>query len=349
MTPANSELRQFLDGVLTQVKNISTPTDMSDVLDVLETERVKREFEFDTSPYWIWFGISAVLTTVFGFFLFGTPAIREPVYIAIGIALLIITCTPLFLVGRGNSLIKDISNRLTRIDRNFDNNLRWPEFDSDAKYSEHYKMFDDCRGRGDESQYISELTTGVAERNGRELEYELYTFHYVEVYYVPVTRTVGKTTTVTMERRTRTCYRHGFTIDLNGLVKDLAIMNSGGSSRLSTSWEPTDETFVDCFNTYCNRQQDASSFLEPAMVLEILKLHRGFSGTNIEFSSDGVMNISFNDDNVISIGRSNSIKEPALLRQELADHARLAKLERLLDFVEVVIKYNDDNFKGSGA
>src|SRR3989344_954553 len=62
--------------------------------------------------------------------------------------------------------------------------------------------------RGDEDQVIRTRIWGCSDTD-KKRPFQLFHFYYETVYYVPVTRKVGKSTITTMEKRTTPHHRYG--------------------------------------------------------------------------------------------------------------------------------------------
>ena len=133
-----------------------------------------------------------------------------------------------------------------------------------AQYKSWREKFGEFRSRGDEDRYIEENTVcGLFTRESLNVQFRSYTFHYVEVYYVPVPTKDG----VKLERKTRTCYRYGIMTEFP-YARGIAVVSGGGNySSYNSSWTTTDADFNGTFSVYCNNEHSAAKFFKPAVVL----------------------------------------------------------------------------------
>lgn len=184
---------------------------------------------------------------------------------------------------------------------------------------------------------------GVYQGNEFLIKYDYYVFHYVEVYYVSVIYSDGKRTYTKMERRTRTLYRYGLLHDFN-LLKNIAVVSSGGNYNYPKGWQTTSKKFNDMFSVYADNEMTASKFLKPAVIIAFIELTKHLGGINTEINSEGKLNIAFSDDDVLELERKYSIASLDEFEKEINSMLKLPKLTKLLEFIEILKKFNDDNF-----
>lgn len=342
-----------LDAMLTQVRQAAEGAqeekDFDPIFSMLRNFRDSvGPIRYDNRIKWYVCAAITILGGGFALMFFTNPAIRHSLDVAgygiIGasaLALVIVLMTIAF----ANSAIGEISDLIFRKDIYFDNFLRLQDIDGRERdlYERFKEEFGEFRSRGDESRYIKRLLRG--QWAGREFTfpYEYYVFHYVRVYYVPVTRRVGKTTITTMERRTETCYRYGLILDFP-FGKGIAVHAGGGSYDYPQRYRPTSEDFVRTFTVETDSAHTAAKFLKPVVVLGFLEMSKRFSGLNVEIGRNGRINIAFSDSDVLDRERSFSIANPDEFEPEIKSDLALPKLRRLLAFVEMLKKYNDSNF-----
>lgn len=251
---------------------------------------------------------------------------------------------PLSFIFSDDSSINDLSDTIFNMDIVIDNGLTivGKNWKVGSLYKKYRAQFGDFH-RGDEDREITTVIKGVFNEHDSHFNYDCYTFRYVRVYYVPVTRTIGKVTTVVMERRTETLYRHGIILDF-ALVKGIAVTFAGEKFDYSEEWNTASSEFNEYFSVNTDDLQTAVKFLQPKVILEFLEIAKYFEDFNLEINSEGRLNISFADDLVFCLERSNSITDIHEFEQEIAEHRELKRLKKLLEFVSVLQKFNDKNF-----
>jgi len=342
-----------LDELLSRVrKTAETATKEEDFRSAFSLLRDFRQtvgpIKYDNSVKWGVFAAIAAVGCGFALAYFLSPAMNRGlgdtgyVILGLGAAMLI---AMLVIIGTANSAIGEISELIFRKDVCFDNRLEQVDIRDREKalYREMKAAFGDFRDRGDENRYIKRLTKSVWHGKEHVIPYEYYVFHYVRVYYVPVTRKVGKTTVTTMERRTETLYRYGLILDFPYL-KGFVARSSGGSFDYPEGFQPSSEGFNGIFSVSADRAQTAAKLLKPAVVLAFLDLAKHLSGLNVEVNREGRLNVSFSDSDVLELERRFSIAQPDEFEREISSHLELPKLRRLLEFVETLMKHSDSNF-----
>jgi hypothetical protein len=348
----NQKLQELLDWIEPQVAAARKESDFQPVFDRLKQfEQQTGPIKFDHTLKWLVGGIGAAVALLIGLALYamdGQPPLIGWIGLFVGLAAVI---GSLVWVGVNSGRISSISDQIFDKDICFDNHLEYQAIDGLRTdiYEAYRREFGDFRGRGDEQRYVSRQVQGHWIGPDRVMQYEYYQFHYVEVYYVPVTRTVGKTTITTMERRTRTCYRYGIIVDFPYAEEGVALIGSGGRYPYADSFKVTAPEFNDHYRVVCDSTIAAARLLKPAVVLALIDLAHHFSGLSLEFTRTGRLNISFNDSDVLSLDREHSISEPAAFEQEIMSQLDLPKLRRLMAVVQHLKRHNDDNFELTAA
>lgn len=348
----NKQLDALLAQVRTVVKAAREERDFAKAFSLLRNFKTSvGPIRYDNSRKWYALAATALLGAGFGLVAYLDPTVQERLGDAIfliggGFAIAIITL--LCLIGGANSAIGEISDLLFLKDVYYDNRLAQQDIGDGSRelYERYHREFGEFRNRGDENRYISSQVRGSWTGDAQTLdtlEYDYYVFHYVRVYYVPVTRKVGKSTITTMERRTQTLYRYGILLDFP-FVKGLAVTSSGGSYDYAQGYQPTSEAFCGTFGVGADSSHVAARFLKPAVVLAFEELATHFSGLNVEINREGRMNIAFSDSDVLHLERQNSIAEPEAFEQEVMSHLGLPKLRHLLQFVRTLERHSDNNF-----
>lgn len=303
--------------------------------------------KYDHSAKWWVFAVSLVLGGIFAYFFFTSLELQDALEIwglAVIGAFAFAAAIPLIMIVTSNDKISGLSDWIFKKDVFFDNGLKVIGVEK-GLYEKFRGSFGEFRNRGDESRYIESMVEGRYKGKEAEFGFRHYVFHYVEVYYVPVVKQVGKSTIVVMERRTRTCYRYGLMSEF-GYAKRVAVVSGGGSYDYPAKWNTASKNFNDTFSVYADDEMAAVKFLSPSVILAFEELARHFSGLNLEISRKGELNIAFSDDDALDTARSRqySIAQPEEFEREIESFLGLPKLNKLLAFLEILHKYNDKNF-----
>lgn len=259
--------------------------------------------------------------------------------------LVLMAIIPLFVISGKNGKISELSDFIFEKDILFDNGLSFIDVSKcgSSLFDKYAGSFGDFRGRGDENKKIESLLAGDYSGKEAKFSYSYYKFHYVEVYYVPVPVTVGKTTIMTMQRRTRDCYRYGLNTEFKHRT-EFAIVSSGGNFEYPCEWSSESQIFNSQFSVYAKDELTVARFLTPAVILAFEEICEYFSNLNLEVNSEGQMNISFVDNDIINCQRKSSIVNPIEFRAEIESFLEVPKLNKLLCFLESLHQFNDENF-----
>ncbi len=337
-----------LDGLLTEVRKAADQADEEkDFGPVFNRLRDFRDrigpIKYDNTAKW--YAIAACLAAggAFAAAYFLVPELERGLddwgYAVMG-AFAVPVIVLLIVIGCANNAISEISELIFAKDIAFDNRL--VEQDVEGRMSDLYERFreefGEFRSRGDEGRRIVKVVKGAGDQ-----PFEYYVFRYVRVYYVPVTRKVGKTTITTMERRTETLYRRGLIMDFP-YSQGVAVTSGGGSYDYPAGFAPASPEFGKIFGVGAVDEMTAAKFLKPAVVLAFQELNGHFSGLNVEISRAGRLNIAFSDGDVLDLERRHSIAEPDEFEAEIKSKLELPKLRLLLDFAATLKKHNDSNF-----
>ncbi len=346
----NKILTTLLQELKTMVKNAQSEADFKPVFEKLKAfQSSVGPIKYDhTAKLW-WLVGFALCAGICALVYFLVPMLERDVaeYLiwAIGVCGFA-SLAPIIMILSANEDIENISDRIFWKDIYFDNKLNVVSVkgQKSALYKDLHRQFGEFHNRGDESRYIEKMVRGVHTGTEIALEYTYYVFHYVRVYYVPVTRTIGKTTTIVMERRTETLYRYGIIADFD-YAKGVAVISGGGSYNYPNRWETSSENFNNTFSVYAETEIAAARFLKPTVILAFNELRRFFSDLNVEITRDGKLNIAFGNSDVLSLERKHSIASPVEFEAEIKSHLALPKLDKLMQFIETLKRFNDNNFE----
>ena len=340
----NSELRKFLNDINDESKNVSSPEQLESILRKLHSfERNHPEFRYNHTWHWVIFALG---------FIASLQGIYESSKINFYGEEVLLYCSPilipliaLYLIYRDKNLVSTISDRIFKLDILFDNKISSYKGDKDVLFNYLYNNFGDF-DRGDEQRYLTSVYEGQFKGNNHSFNYKHYTYHYVEVYYVTVTTTDAKGNTRTrQERRTRTCYRYGLLLDFP-FVNHVAIRgSSGGSYKYKKKWETSSNDFEDNFTTYCDNEMEATKFLKPAVILELLELDKELSEETLEFR-DKQLCLSFSDSSLLNLERQHGIRNIKAFIQEIDNFNELKRLKKVFKHIDKISTYVDNNFKG---
>lgn len=340
----NSKLRVFLGRIKQSVADARDSKDLQGIFSQLRKyTKTEGQIDFQNTGKWMFAAISLLAAVSFGCLYYDSIKLREylEMYVfAVAAILGVGMIVPVVLAFSNNSKISEISDMIFNEDILFDNRLSQIGVDGreETLYDDYNNRFGDFE-RGDEDQEIARLLNGSLRAEGSNIGYQYYKFHYVRVYYVPVSN--GKTTT--MQRQTEDLYRYGLIMDFK-LAKNIAVISSGGSFSYSDSWKTSSEEFNGIFNVYTDDKQSAAKLLKPSVVLAFIELSRHLDDLNVEINENGEMNISFSEEIVFDIERKHSITEVDEFEKEISAHRKLTKLDKLIEFVVTVYKHNDNNF-----
>ena len=335
----NSELRSFLKRIDKKSKEISSPEELNSALQEISSyERKFPEFKYNHKLHWSIF-IIGVLASAYSLYFSYHNNLRDFELIPYLSPILIPVVTGI-LIYLDKSLVTDISNRLFNLDVKFDNGISDYEGDYKSLFSYLYTNFGDFE-RGDEQRKLSAVYKGEYKGDNHSFNYKYYKYHYVEVYYV----TVKSGKTYRTERRTRTVYRYGLLLDFP-FVKNLLIKGtSSGANHYKEKWETSSSDFESKFTTYCDNQIEATKFLKPAVILELLKLEKLVSSPSLEFR-DKQLCLSFGDSDMISLNREHGIRNIREFIKEINNFNELKKLNKIFTHIDKISTYVDNNFKG---
>lgn len=247
-----------------------------------------------------------------------------------------------FLYGSSrDETITDLSSKIFRKDLLLDNGL---QTESDKSFLKHlsstFKEFD----RGNHSREFKRVLIGHYAGDEHRFTYHLYHYHYVDRRTVVEVVSDGKGGTRT---QTRTVYdhydRYGIVLPF-GFAKGLAILGAGGTDIKGYSYRPASNKFNDLFTVLGETELAAAKFLKPKVVIECEDFSEQFSGLNYEFSKDGELCLSFEDDDLISANRTYGLDNPSAFLEEVIAHTQLPKLNSALNHIHTLMKYSDNNF-----
>ncbi len=208
--------------------------------------------------------------------------------------------------------------------------------------------------------YVKSMLTSFSEfkrgNYSRGIEHELKTlpdakqpFHYYRFKWTDKRTEVisvsdGKGGT-RMETRTtyHDYYRHGLMLPFPYL-KSLAVM-SNGSVPNKQKYKPSSIAFNRRFSLGAKSELDLAKFLKPSVVECFLDADKALSNLNIEINDDGVMCLSFADNDVLNAKRTHGLNTPNEFLEELSGSSKLVKLDSIMQLFNNLTRHSDNNFK----
>lgn len=248
---------------------------------------------------------------------------------------------------RAKKVFKNALNiKLHKKDAFIDNGLEiQPIWDKRAEAMELSNVFKDFLRGENQRRYIDELAKG--RREGEEiLTYDLYKFRWV----------IEKSTR-DRNGNVRKSYEHnarfGVMANLGFNAPYTLLVEKTGKPPGNRLVGPIDIHFKGAFgnidldkrfDVVVRDKHDFQKLMNPSITLKLVKLYDNFDDMVIEIT-DGKVCISFNDQDVMLAVNKYTIDDPEMLIRELSGKKTMGKLDMVLDFIETLIKFNDDNFK----
>lgn len=248
-----------------------------------------------------------------------------------------------------NNLIENTSNYIREKDTFQDNNIQKIDvldygFVGAENLEKEFQEFD----RGNHTREFNKAYSIDKCDKLRDKKCFFYQFHYVDKYtvVVPTTSTDAKGN-VTVGTRIETRYNH---YNRYGIVYNFNIFNNikilhDKTPDNKVDYNSSSIAFSEKFKVGANSDMDASKFLKSSVVENILKLDNIVSSLNIEINDSGLMCVSFDDNDLISVKSKHTLSEPVLFYEELKGKTELHKLNSILSCIVNLEKQLDNNFK----
>ncbi|TKB50299.1 DUF3137 domain-containing protein [Ferrimonas sediminicola] len=280
--------------------------------------------------YWFTLGNLLMLLTLGGQVYFGLEISFGALLLGVG----------LYLWLRKRKHWRDpVSDRIQHLDILFNNNLLQERVDATGKARQLGRLFRDF-DRGNYSREIRALYSGDCTGEVHDFGYQLYHFHYVDKRTETYTDSDGKT-------RTRTRYDH---YDRYGVLLAFPFakgVSLDGDSRLrfyGDKYTSASNAFNRAFKVRARDQMEAARLLTPAVVELLTEFGSRFRQPVIEITDKGKMCIAFDDKDLLKLERRHGLDQPDAFKEEIAGHAKLEKLDTLLEMVHNLMRLSDNNF-----
>lgn len=339
----NEKLTALLNSISVGLREATSQNDL--ITAVSLALRFEGKIQYENSVAWTVVVFSLAIMVIAGYFGFSSGNGVNPWALA---AMFISGSAGVVAVGyvvNRNGEIKELSDKIFRTNILFDNNLSEVEINGEElaqSLGNHFKEFD----RGNHLREIVSIVKGVHNCEKHTFEYQIFHFHYVVRRTETRIVSNGKGGTRT---ETRTVYdhynRHGLIMNFC-LYTSLAVLEHG--ARISGEpFRPASNEFNRHFKAMAKTEIDAAKFLKPAVVVLFEDLRSNFSEINFEINSDGLLCLSFDDEDVIYCPRRYGIEDPANFIKEIEGLTEAKKLKALLSFITCVMRLSDNNFRGS--
>ncbi|WP_159566144.1 hypothetical protein [Budvicia diplopodorum] len=284
-------------------------------------------------------GLIAILLGAYQYLAFGKFDVNIMIFMAI---LAIAVVATLIYVWYKNQLITDLESTLFNKDLQLDNRLTKIQVDAEEYAHQLGIRFNDFN-RGNYSREIYALYQGIYQGKEHAFNYHFYHFHYVDKRTTMTTDSKGRP-------RTRTVYdhydRYGIYLPFN-FISNLALISKSISGVSGYNYKPASIQFNKIYKVIAESEIAAAKFLKPAVVIASEEIANVFSEVNFEFNEDTELCMSFSDDDLLTLTRTCSFKNPDEFIQEIRKVHTLPKLQTALEHIHTLMAYSDNNFRKS--
>ncbi|MEI8659313.1 hypothetical protein [Vibrio sp. Hal054] len=292
--------------------------------------------------------LATSLFTFYVWFTYWSPDARDEIYgyganyhvedpmSYVGMVTAIITVfIPLLILFR-HGLMSRVSNKIAKADALLDHNID-PSGAGLSELKSVQKSFREF-SRGNHSR---RFTKAYKTNAHAEQPFTVYTFEYVDKRTEVTTDSKGRTQTKTVYT---TYYRYGLMLQFD-YYKSIAIGRALVSGGRKAQYEPASIEFNRLFKMRCADDTQLSRFLKPAVVEAFIDFKNTLQSLNVEINADGLMCISFGDQDIVTPKTQHRLNKPALFFEELQGTNKLPKLTAVLHFYKTLTRHSDNNFK----
>lgn len=346
----NSRLLKVMDDTSAALEAVTTQGEL------LAAIKSLRDFQgplkFDNATLWTIAGILMLMAPgFFAIFLWGSPETRlwptlwktEEYNLALlGLGMLLLISGSMFtaFIRRRNRLLRLLEKAITWRSAEITNGLAPTGHSLDYLYSQ----FSDYH-RGNYSREIIYALEGASVGQTHLLAYFYYRLHYVNEQTVSYTESDGKGG---RKRKTRKLYydyyRYSLVIDFPW-IKSLAVRASSHAMvDFPQIFEPTSSDFNRAFTLTGSDTLACARFAKPITVLTLLRLKEKLAELNLEFSAEGLLCISFDNENLLEPQMPYDFSTPEDFFKVIDAGVRLPKLVDVLTIVHELAEQHDDNF-----
>lgn len=173
--------------------------------------------------------------------------------------------------------------------------------------------------------------------------FSFYKFEFVDEVETEETTTDSKgNTTTTKKTRYDHYYRYGLMTDY-AYFKNIAVISSGIVPH-ATKYKASSIEFSKYFKLGAMNELELSKWLKPTIVELLLNARNTFKKLNIEINQQGVMCISFSDEDIINGKYRHNLESISEFLDEINEKNKLPKLGKLMTLHQNIIKYTNNNF-----
>jgi len=253
---------------------------------------------------------------------------------------MLIICASLW-IWQGKRLYwrEPVSDRIQLLDSLFNNNQKPVKVSKSGKAQELGNKFREFN-RGNHQREIEALYQGSYKGKVHQFDFQLYHFHFVDKRTETYTDSAGNT-------KTRTSYRH---YNRHGLLVRFPFARSvslDGDRRIKFDGVPyssASNEFNRRFKVQAQEEIQAARLLSPAVVEQLCNIGDSYLSPVIEINAEGEMCIAFDNDDLLKQKCQYGLDKPEAFANEIAGHAKLDKLDSLLEVVHNLMRLNDNNF-----
>lgn len=315
----DQELIRLLGSCQVQVSRAQSNADLLQVLDRLEAFPGGLEFDHAQPKLLL---VLAFASLVVSYLMDGMGWMG---WVAIG------CCFASFLVKRGrSSSLGDLSARIGRKCSLFSNGLSEPESTADWCFKKLSSEFSDYQ-RGTEGRDIVTSAQGVFQGTLHSLAFEYHHLRYVNL------RNDKKGGEESFDR-------YSLVLDFPWVRGVSARTDVVGAPLAGKGFETTLDDFNRTFLLQGRRELDCAKFATPTTLLFLMALSSRLSKVNLEFSEQGRLCLSFNNDEVMAYAYPGSLADLQAFREQIKAGIELPGLSPLLELAHQLAELHDNNF-----
>ncbi|RKS84446.1 hypothetical protein DES39_2120 [Orbus hercynius] len=241
-------------------------------------------------------------------------------------------------LSKHNQTFRQLSKRICLRKALYDNQLVEVEFEPYQMTRDLQQRFVDFN-RGNDTQELQKLYKGTYQGVEHQFDYYYYRFHYVERREESSKDSNGRTVS---ETKYTHYYRYGVFLDFP-YVADLALGKPGLFFKRGI-YRPASNQFNHLYGVYGHSELAAAKFLKPAIVKAFEAIHPLFSDIFFQFNPQHELCVSFSDNNTLNHTLKHSLEQPERFITELKQPITLPRLNIVLEHIECLMKYSDNNF-----
>ncbi|OLF55182.1 hypothetical protein [Pseudomonas chlororaphis] len=200
--------------------------------------------------------------------------------------------------------------------------------------------------RGNYARELKSTLLGVHNGAVHPLPYAFHHLHYVdkETYEVSVSDGKGGS-----HRETRTRFvgydRYSLVFDFPWTAEVAVRGDKHRAMDREHLYKTTTREFNSIFTLTGETEMACATFATPITVLKLLQIARALKNVSFEFSAQGRLCVSFDNDDVVGIATSaTSLAEPVAFHAALMQGVTMPRLRPVLELMHEFAELHDDNF-----